>query len=126
MKLDLTKPVQTRDGQPVRILCTDRKSKVGQAVCALVLKTDGSELLLSYSKEGVLFNLGGEEPTPTDLVNVPEIIEGWMNFYRSPHNGVLTPGYSFFSSAREAECAAENSENFVVTVHIKTQINANH
>jgi hypothetical protein len=23
-KLDLTKPVQTRDGQPVRILCTDR------------------------------------------------------------------------------------------------------
>lgn len=36
MRIDYTKPIVTKDGQPVRILCTDRKFPAGYPVVALV------------------------------------------------------------------------------------------
>lgn len=66
--LDLTKPVQTRDGRPVRILCTDCPGDshpivgiIGTAVCRW-----------SMDGEAVLSNIEWAAPEQWRLVNVPE------------------------------------------------------
>lgn len=66
-KIDFTKPVQTRDGRSVRILCTDRKS-YSHEVVGLVESEEGIEYLYSWSLNGKRFGL--EESL--NLVNVPE------------------------------------------------------
>lgn len=76
MKLDITKPVQTRDGRPVRILCTDKKGNY--PVVGLVTNNDGSETVNSYRHDGVYYSAGVSD---ADLVNAPERKERWLNMY---------------------------------------------
>lgn len=64
-KLDLTKPVQTRDGCPVRILCTDRQSN--QPLVGLVTE-DNCEFVCSWPTSG---RFHSDECHPLDLINVP-------------------------------------------------------
>ena len=64
--LDLTKPVQTRDGTPVRILCTDAPERNGQTVVGFL----GDNSYVSYWFSDGLFNVYRSQ-TRYDLVNVP-------------------------------------------------------
>lgn len=93
MALDLTKPVQTRDGRPVRILCTDRKSTLmDKPVVGLVTNKSGSEILDFWSLTGAK---GTSIACEGDLVNVPERKSKWMNMYGGELGG-------FFHSSRQA------------------------
>lgn len=76
--VDLTKPVQTRDGKPVRILCTDRRH-LDCHVVALVL-VDGNELVRSFYPDGRYLGGGAND---NDLVNVPPkvVSEAYLNIY---------------------------------------------
>lgn len=75
-KLDLTKPVKTRDGREARIICTDR---VGDNnIIALVKDEDGGEYAISCDETGKRW-LSGE--CKEDLVNIPEKKVGWINIY---------------------------------------------
>jgi hypothetical protein len=77
MKLDFSKPIQTRKGEPVRVLTRDRVS--AWPVVALV--TEGAtEHLYSYKSDG-RFTESGE--TDSDLVNVKQRIKKsvWINLY---------------------------------------------
>ena len=69
--VDLTKPVQTRDGRKARVLCTDRKhiTTYGDwCVIALITDKDGYESPSYHTKDGK------HHHTPSsDLVNVPEV-----------------------------------------------------
>ena len=67
--LDLTKPVQTRSGLPVRILATDRKGEqpVVAAVDGYFIR--GTETILNYRLDGAMSPYGTSDG---DLVNVPE------------------------------------------------------
>lgn len=76
MPLDLTKPVQTRDGRPVRILCTDRRHSV-DTIVALVVRGDAYEAVVTYAADGSY----GIAPSAEDLINVAERICGWVNLY---------------------------------------------
>lgn len=70
--LDLSKPVQTRDGRKVRILCTDRR---GPAPVIGLVECASSEALLLWSKDGKF----SDYISPSDLVNVPEPERtGWL------------------------------------------------
>jgi len=66
--VDFSKPVQTRDGRPVRILCTDRK-KTEQPVVGLIGYLDGTEIPHTWSHEGNF--LVTNQECETDLVNAP-------------------------------------------------------
>lgn len=84
--LDLTKPVQTRNGRPVRILATDAKG--GQSVAGLVTDRGGYETAYLWSAHGHHFgNDADNGPRVTDdfdLVNVPEPKKTgtmWLNVY---------------------------------------------
>jgi hypothetical protein len=68
-KLDLSKPVQTRDGRKVRILCTDAKTSfpiAGLVTC----DDDGCEAFYAWRSSGRLLDLDTE--SDEDLINVPE------------------------------------------------------
>ena len=99
--LDLTKPVQTRDGRPVRILCTDRKHFEGSVV-ALVLM-DGKEMVRSYNLDGRYLM---SSPSDIDLINVPPKVrsEVYRNVYRE---GVVGANFTTAQAAkREASHGA--------------------
>lgn len=65
---DLTKPVQTRDGRPARIICTD---KVGFGCPILALVTNGGqEEVATYTEAGKY--LSDDDVSGSDLVNIPQ------------------------------------------------------
>lgn len=67
-KLDLTKPVQTRDGRPVRILCADARFGAGYTIVGLI-DNGGADAWCSWKPSGFAFQDGMERNY--DLINVP-------------------------------------------------------
>jgi len=77
--LDPSKPVRTKDGRAARIIATDALSKHSPIV-ALVMDWNGThEYVLTYNEFG---QENPHHPCGADLVNVPERIEGFVNFFR--------------------------------------------
>ncbi len=67
MTFDPTKPIQTRDGRPARILCTDARGHL--PIVALVGTPHGPEYVQRYTVLGCEYR---NVPLPHDLINVPE------------------------------------------------------
>lgn len=80
-KFDPTKPVQTREGRPARIICTDVKySKF--PIMALV-DYGNCEMVHRYTTTGDYWADRTEDPD--DLVNIPpkEVSQFYCNVYNS-------------------------------------------
>ena len=77
--LDLTKPVQTRDGRAARIIATDRESAY-YPVVALVERKG-----ISQKETLATLTIDGREVKgvsgPNDLINIPEKHVRWVNLY---------------------------------------------
>ncbi len=67
MKFDPTKPVQTRDGQKVRIICTDVK---GTAPILALINNNTYEITCRYTEDGSFYSK--DNPSDLDLINIPE------------------------------------------------------
>lgn len=79
MPLDLSKPVQTRDGRKVRILCTD-----GHESWPIVGLIEGVTYPDVWRADG---SYGAINPH-ADIVNVPEPERtGWVNIYECRARG---------------------------------------
>jgi len=75
MTFDPKKPVQTRDGRKVRIICTDARS--AYPIIALIEMSNGGESRMSYTADGTSMYC-----TPSaQLINVPERKTWWANVY---------------------------------------------
>lgn len=71
--------VVTRDGRPVRIICTDKLGAI--PVIASFPHTDNnSELTFSYTTDGKI--CGSNKVHYSDLMFTSEKKEGWVNMYR--------------------------------------------
>lgn len=79
-EFDPTKPVQTRDGRSVRILCTDRKGRNDYTIPALIMQESGFEATVTYKSDGTYVNNRGA-PHSTDLINIPVVHKAYVNFY---------------------------------------------
>lgn len=94
MTLDLTKPVQTREGLPAEIVRTD----MGGSTPILAVVTPGSGI-----KYPVMTRLDGQQYSavaPSDLVNAPEPKRYvWLNAH--PHGALYV-----YSTRRAADNAA--------------------
>lgn len=93
MTFDPTKPVQTRDGRPARILCVDAKISKTAPIVALVDRPgEDGELLDFYDADGrASCSISGGN----DLVNVPQTVGRWIHLYRYVANG------EYFASDRQ-------------------------
>lgn len=82
--LDLSKPITTRDGRSVRILCTDLKRRTGETIAAAITEKDGTDWVTDYSPDGVWHEALGEHAN--DLINPPTPPKrfrhsAWVNVY---------------------------------------------
>lgn len=68
MTLDLTKPIQTRDGRQAKFLHTVNNPDSDYPVFAVVTNSDGTEHVHGYTTAGAFFN---GLPDDCDLVNLP-------------------------------------------------------
>ena len=68
-KLDLTKPVQTRDGRPVRILATDLRSEYPVTG---IISHPGYDEVETWTLDGAFVS---SDEHPDDLVNVPDEVK---------------------------------------------------
>ena len=102
----------TREGKNVRILCTDRKLDSAEVI-GLAMNNDGTEGLISCSKQGKSFILNDSS---FDLFFAPEKHERWVNLYKSGL-GDYSLGRDMYISKERAESVA--SGNCVSTVKIE-------
>ena len=77
--LDLTKPITTRRGQPVRVVCADTKCNAGP-LAVLITDREGHEILRSYNMDGHSYwgaaytnNLASGD----DLINARTKVKRW-------------------------------------------------
>lgn len=110
------KKVTTREGLPVRIICTDKicNNKGSQKPIIALVNFGDREVVYPYSLEGIssplLSNL--------DLFFVPEKKEGWINIYKI--NSTICPGPQAYNTKEEAESARGSSlMNYVSTIKIQ-------
>ena len=73
------KPVCTRDGHKVRIICFDAK---GNKPLIILSEIDGKEVILRYTEKGQSDNFHSPTPREDDLMMLPEKKEGWVNVYK--------------------------------------------
>ena len=107
---DPTKPVQTRDGRPARIVAQGLKSHY--SIIAVITEPDGGERAITHTAEGV-YRSGSSEPGLNDLINVPEKrrIKGFFNLYYEQY--VSVPIGPVFHPTRElADSRAGSNPRF--------------
>lgn len=108
--------VVTRDGRPVRIICTDRKGS-DQPVIALISLSEISnrEVVRSFTTDGYYFQ---EPGASQDLFFAPEKQEGWVNIYADIENNSYV-GRSIYQSKEEAENFGKTCNNYIRTLKIE-------
>ena len=110
-----SRKVVTRDGKNVRILCTDRKLD-SKEVVGLTMNNDGTEGLLSWSKQGKSLSLNDSS---FDLFFASEKHEGWVNLYKWANKDCAYYIGSMYNSKAEAENKRDTSDNYVTTIKIE-------
>lgn len=107
-KLDLTKPVQTRDGRPVRILCHDFVSPL--SIVYAVKNNDCSEFLSSCYPDG---RVTLDHTTQRDLINVPpKPAKYYVNVFRD------SDGEIYIGGAHKKPIETSN-RNFIKTIEFE-------
>ena len=106
-----SRKVVARDGRTVtRFLCTDAKSDY--PIVALVENFSGSEMPISYTKDGE-YIIGGK--SNEDLFFAPEKHEGWINVYKAGN----TPHSDTCIWPTEEEAKKWENDDYVTTVKIE-------
>ena len=108
-----SRKVVTRDGCPVRILCTDKKS-YNEQIVGLIMGNNGMEFISTWTQQGKSFF---NSDTPNDLFFAPEKHTGWVNVYRN--NDSHTYAGAVYDSKEDAEKRKTIDENYVTTIKIE-------
>ena len=109
------KPVCTRDGMPVRIICFDAKG-MHQPIVALVTQDNGVEYIETYYSNG-RFNDDINSQSGGDLMMLPEKKERWINIYRN-EKGEYWSEQIIFSTKKEATDFVHDHAQYVTTIKI--------
>ena len=110
-----SRKVVTRDGCPVRILCTDKKS-YNEQIVGLIMGDNGMEFISTWTQQGKSFF---NTDTPNDLFFAPEKHEGWVNIYKSKYDGYeLSQVYQRKEDA-ETEKYINDSDVYITTTKIE-------
>lgn len=103
--------VVTRNGQNVRIICTDRKG-AEDTIIALCLMSDGSKNCFFYPPDGKQYI---KADSYNDLFFVPEKHEGWVNVYKDGDDHYIG-SREFYSSEAEAVSHATVGIGYVKSI----------
>jgi hypothetical protein len=105
--------VVTRDGRPVRIICTDRKHE--RPIIALIKEKDGTEETIhTYNTQGEFW--ANNEFSNLDLMFAPTKKEGWVNIFKI--NSTIITG-EVYNTEKEAKSAVVSSFIYISTVKVE-------
>ena len=107
-----SRKVITRDGHPVRILCTNANSPY--PIVALYCDEAGIEYACSYKKDG---SFSKDWKSDKDLFFAPEKHEGFINLYKNVCGSISTDTTVF--STKEHAQASKKYENYLDTIKIE-------
>ena len=107
-----SRKVVTRDGQSVKIHCTNFDSISGQLIVAEI---EGSGYSTTFRKNGKYFK---SEDTPLDLFFATEKREGWINLYEN-EDGISWISPNYFTSKKAAEEEGKTRTCRVTTIKIE-------
>ena len=113
------KPVYTRDGRKVRIICFDREFiHKGKNYCIVALINDGShgESLYSYTEDGLF---SSNKIHNSDLMMLPEKKEGWINICRNLNTNKTELDTKDIYNTKEEALQNLSSMTYVTTVKIE-------
>lgn len=108
------KPVVTRDGRSVRIICWDRESEEGYNIVALIGGRCYEEAI-TCTKEGKTI-LGTDNLD--DLFMASEKNEGWINIYKDSNR---TPFFKYIYDTKEEAFYNRNlnsNNTYIMTIKI--------
>ena len=105
-----SKKVVTRDGENVRIICTDYYGEK-----PIIAKIEECEHSYPFYEDGKFLSYG--EPSHLDLFFDTEKKEGWVNLYRD--NLDWTCAGSVHNSKDEAEKHIDDREHYITTIKIE-------
>lgn len=112
------KPVCTRDGRKVRIICFDRINGDYYKIVACVTAFDGDfEEVLFYGIDGYIVD--SQNPKDEDLMMLPEKKEGWINICRNLHTNKTELDTKDIYSTKEEALQNLSSMTYVTTVKIE-------
>ena len=108
---DPTKKVVTKDGQKVRIICTNAKNEF--PIIALITNDD-KEVLMDYNNNG---KVSPDEITDLDLFFEPIKKEGWVNLFKDKELPFING--DVYKSEKDAKEAAIGEPDFIASVKIE-------
>lgn len=104
--------VVTRDGRPVRIICTDRKGLDVKPIVALITLPNCDEIVKCFWSDGI--EVRGEEDK-NDLFFFPAKYERWINIYG---NSIYYPGTKMYNTEQEAK-EMRGTGAYVATIKVE-------
>ena len=112
------KPVCTRDGRKVRIICFDRINGDYYKIVACVTAFDGDfEEVLFYGIDGYIVD--SQNPKDEDLMMLPEKKEGWINICRNLNTNKTELDTKNIYNTKEEALQNLSSMTYVTTVKIE-------
>lgn len=88
--LDKNKPVQTRDGRQVRNVCWDYRTLTGIRIAGIIVEHGGLDHYCTWKEDGRYY---GDNISNSDLINVPEKIEGWNVYWKDARGSIYVDFY---------------------------------
>lgn len=112
------KPVCTRDGRKVRIICFDRINGDYYKIVACVTAFDGDfEEVLFYGIDGYIVD--SQNPKDEDLMMLPEKKEGWINICRNLNTNKTELDTKDIYNTKEEALQNLSSMTYVTTIKIE-------
>lgn len=107
--------VVTRDGKPVRIVCTDRKELRGRIITesSVSFVLQEKQCITYYADDTALHNTDSN----LDLFFAPNKNEGWVNIYKDFDSRILGK-YIYRSEADAVSVSQEEGKDYIATVKI--------
>ena len=104
--------VVTRDGRPVRIICTDRKGLNVKPIVALITLPNCDDIVKCFWDNGIE-TAGSEDKN--DLFFFPAKYERWINIYG---NSIYYPGTKMYNTEQKAK-VMRGTGAYVATVKVE-------
>ena len=108
---DITKPCQTRGGDPVKILTTDALGDL-----TIFYQNERTKMVFPTFANGLTWKGGTSH---NDLINIPQKLVGWVNIYK----GDADAGFYITTYATEADARAHsNDPDYIETRKIEVEV----
>ena len=105
--------VVTRDGRPVRIICTDRAGLNAKPIVALITLPNGDEVIKTFWDNGIE-TAGSEDKN--DLFFAPSKHTDYINLYRDESVYFLGAVYT---SEEYAKNIARGNDQYITTIQVE-------